>query len=292
MNWSLCLAKLSVRAHRTPRGIGTYLGLGIFALIFLVPVYWILLSSLLPRHKILTSPPTYFSLDFTLDNFRSVYNQASAGILLRNSCVFAITSALLAVCFGLLAGYAFARYRWPGSNLLLLALLLSSALPQVATTIPLFQVYQRLGLINRLEGLILLEASILIPFTVWIFIGYLRQIPVELEEAARIDGASLVQVLWYVVLPLARPALATLFIVNFIIAWDELFYPLVFATSRSVQTLPVGLVQLTQQNVGVGTARPWDLMSALSALMMVPVMIVVAIGQRWIIAGLTRGAVR
>jgi ABC-type glycerol-3-phosphate transport system permease component len=292
MSWSPRLATLLVRVRRAQSGIGPYFGLGLFTLVFLVPVYWILLSSLLPRDKILATPPIYFSLDFTLKNFYNVFNQISAALLLRNSCIFAFSSAFLAVCFGLLAGYAFARYRWRGSNLLLLILLLSTALPQVATTIPLFQVYQRLGLINRLEGLILLEGSILIPFTVWIFIGYLRQIPTELEEAARMDGASLVQVLWYVVLPLTRPALATLFFVNFIVAWDELFYPLVFATSRSVQTLPVGLVQLTQQNVGVGTARPWDLMSSLSALMMVPVLIVVAMGQRWIIAGLTRGAVR
>jgi ABC-type glycerol-3-phosphate transport system permease component len=102
----------------------------------------------------------------------------------------------------------------------------------------------------------------------------------------------MLQAIWLVLVPLLRPALATMFIVNFIITWNELFYPLVFATQNSVQPLTIGLVQLTQQNVGAGTARPWDLMSTLSAVMIVPVLLVVVVAQQSIVAGLTRGAGR
>jgi ABC-type glycerol-3-phosphate transport system permease component len=130
-----------------------------------------------------------------------------------------------------------------------------------------------------------------VPFTIWVLTSFIRQIPREVEEAARIDGANLPRLLIQIVAPLAMPALATLFLINFIISWNELFYPLVFAKGNEAKPLTLGLIELTQ-GAGEGAGRPWDLMSALSMVMVIPTVILVTVFQRLIVQGLTRGAVK
>ncbi|QSB16765.1 carbohydrate ABC transporter permease [Natronosporangium hydrolyticum] len=268
---------------------GPYAGFAVFALIFGVPVYWILLSAFLPSDQLLSDPPTYFTTRPTLDSVERTVDQVPLWTYLRNSVVFAVGSATLSVGLAFLAAYAFARLRFRGSNVVLLLLLLSMALPQIATTIPLFRLYQSLGLVDTLHGLVLLQGSLLIPLTVWLLISFVKQIPVELEEAAHIDGSNFVQMLYLVVWPLMKPALVTLFIINLITAWNELFFPLVFSNSVDTRTLTIGLIQLTQVTSGT-TSRPWDLMATLAMFMIVPIIVLVVIGQRRIIAGLTAGS--
>jgi ABC-type glycerol-3-phosphate transport system permease component len=151
--------------------------------------------------------------------------------------------------------------------------------------------YKQFGLVNKHFGLILLMGSLITPFTVWIMVPFVLQVPVEIEEAASIDGARLLGVLWHVVIPVMKPALATMFIINFIISWNELLYPLVFATNTTTKTLSVGLVEMAV-DPSMGAGRPWDLMSALSVTMIIPVLLLVLFFQRLIISGLTRGAVK
>jgi ABC-type glycerol-3-phosphate transport system permease component len=277
--------------RRRSARLGPYLGLLVFAIIFGVPVYWILLSSILPADQVLSDPPTLFTLRPTLDTFERALQQLPAGEYVRNSLLFALGSSLASVLLAFFAAYTFARLRFRGSGALMLFLLLTMALPQIATTIPLFQLYAKLGLVDTMGGLILLESSILIPMTVWLMVTFIKQIPMDLENAAFMDGANFAQTIQLVVLPLMRPAFITLFLLNFITAWNELFYPLVFSSTAASRTLTVGLVQLTQVNSGA-SSRPWDLMSALAALMIIPIIILVAVMQRRIIAGLTAGATK
>lgn len=269
--------------------IGTYLGFAVFVLVFGIPVYWILLSSVLPRRQLLSDPPTLFTTRPTLTNFTHTAQQVPLTEYFGNSVIFALGASLLSVVLSFLAAYAFARTRFRGSNVLLLGFLLTMALPQIATTIPLFKLFQSMGLVNTHIGLILLEGSLLVPFTVWTLISFVKQVPAELEQAAHIDGANHLQTLWLVVVPLMRPAFVTMFLINFIITWNELFYPLVFANTDQTRPLTIGLVQLTTVNSGTAS-RPWDLMSTLSAFMIVPIIVLVSLGQRSIIAGLTSGS--
>jgi ABC-type glycerol-3-phosphate transport system permease component len=139
--------------------------------------------------------------------------------------------------------------------------------------------------------MIVLMSSLIIPFTVWTLVSFIQQLPEEIEEAARIDGANLAQVLWREVVPVVKPAIATMIIINFIISWNELLYPLVFATSAATKTLSVGLVELAV-DPAMGSGRPWDLMSALSVSMIIPVLIIVLLFQRLIVSGLTKGAIK
>jgi ABC-type glycerol-3-phosphate transport system permease component len=285
---------VAVSRARTPLGrrasaAGPYLGFVVFVFVFGLPVYWILLSSVLPKSQLLSEPPTLFTTQPTLDNIRRTAQQVPLIQYFGNSLLFALGAALLSVTLSFLAAYAFARTRFRGSNALLLVFLLTMALPQIATTIPLFKLFQSVGLVNTHIGLILLEGSLLVPFTVWTLISFVKQIPAELEQAAHVDGANLLQTLWLVVVPLMRPAFVTMFLINFIITWNELFYPLVFANTDQTRPLTIGLVQLTTVNSGTAS-RPWDLMSTLSAFMIVPIIALVALGQRSIIAGLTSGS--
>lgn len=273
-----------------PRSL-PYIGLGVFLLIFGVPVYWILLSSVMPPGEVLSTPPSLFTLNPTVNNFERALSQLPVAEYLKNSLLFSLSSSFVSVLLAFFAAYAFARWTFRGSKVVMLFLLLTIALPQIATAIPMFQLYAKLGLVDTLGGLVLLQSSILIPMTVWLLITFVNQIPADLEKAAMIDGANFAQTLYLIVLPLMMPAFITLFLLNFITSWNELFFPLVFSSTTDSRTLTVGLVQLTQVTSGA-SSRPWDLMSALAATMVVPVLVLVAFSQRKIIGGLTAGAVK
>jgi len=133
-------------------------------------------------------------------------------------------STVLALMASLLAAYALARLPFPGANLVLVGLLASSMLPGSSTVIPLFQMYQQFQLMDTLHGLLLLYGSGLLPVTVWVLVSFLRQVPIEIEDAAKVDGASFLPMLWNIILPVIRPGLATMFLINFIAGWNEFFY--------------------------------------------------------------------
>ena len=268
-----------------------WVGVLVFLFIILLPFYWIFLSSITPKYEMFSIPPRYLPLSVTFENYIKMANNIPFFRYFVNSVIFALGSALVSVIFSFLAAYALARINFPGSNLVFLIFVLSMAIPQIGTLVPLFELYKAVGLINSRFGMVLLMGSLIIPFTVWIMVSFVNQIPVEIEEAAIIDGATIPQVLWYVVTPVMTPALATMMIINFIISWNELLYPLVFATSKLTKTLSVGLVELAV-DPSMGAGRPWDLMSALSVTMIIPVLLLVLFFQRLIISGLTRGAVK
>ena len=266
-----------------------WLLLAIFLFVVLLPFYWILLSSFTPKSEIFTNPPHYWISTFTLENYRTLREAIPLGRYMMNSLIFALGSSLLSVAAAFLASYALASMRFKGAPLVFGAFIVSIALPQIGTLVPLFELFKNLDLINTRRGLILLEASLITPFTVWTLVPFLRQVPFEIEEAAIVDGARLWQIMLQILLPVVRPALATLFIINFIISWNELLFPLVFA--QRDKTLSVGLVELAVQPTA-GGGRPWDLLSAMSVTMIIPILIIVLIFQRLIVSGLTRGALK
>ena len=283
----------AARAGRVGAGWGwpVYLGFLAFGLVVVFPIYLIAVSSVTPREDLLSTPPDYLPRTLTLENFERMASSLPFGSYLTNSLLFALGSALLAVLVSAVAAYAFPRVDFPALILFFVFFMLSTTLPQIATVIPLFRLFKRLDLINTTQGLILLMSSSLAPFTIWVLTSFIKQLPREIEEAARIDGAGLLRILVGIVAPLAMPAIATLFLINFVTTWNELFYPLVFATSVDAKPLTLGLVELTQAG-GVGGGRPWDLMSALSMVMIAPAVVLVTVFQRLIVRGLTQGAVK
>ena len=201
--------------------------------------------------------------------------------------MISITSTAIAILIGMMGGYAFARYRFRGKATLFLSFMLSRSIPGVALSLPLFILWSRVGLIDTPLGLILVYLAINIPFTIWLTDGFFRQIPVDLNEAAQIDGCTRWQAFWKVEFPLARSGLASAAIFAFLTSWNE--YALASQLSRTVasKTMPVGLMDFTAQ-----FTVDWTGMSAMAVLIIIPALVLTFIVQKHLIAGLTFGGVK
>ena len=233
-----------------------YVLVALFALIVLIPFYWMVKSALSQEQEVFHVPPEYLTTP-TLENFGRLAEQVPLVRYFANSFLFAsaTTLATLAACF--LAAYAIARFDVPGRNALLLALVISTALPEIVTIIPLYRVLRDLHLLDSILGLTLIMSSVLAPFTVWVLVAFIRQVPYEIEEAAIVDGARLPEIMWRIVLPMTAPALATMAVINFVNAWNNLLYPLAFSSSIQSKTLSVAITEIFQARSPYG--RPWEL---------------------------------
>jgi ABC-type glycerol-3-phosphate transport system permease component len=234
-------------------------------------------------------PPVYFPKP-TLQNFKTLMEQVPFYSYIFNSLIFSSLTTLVTLVLSFFAAYAFARIPFRGSGILMWSLVLSMALPEVATLIPLYQMLRSLNLLDSLLGLTMVMSSTLAPFTVWILVPFIRNVPYEIEEAAIIDGAPLLAIFWRIYLPLIAPALATMLVINFINAWNNLLYPLAFSATVDSKTLSVAITEIFQAQVPWG--KPWHLVSSLGVTMLVPVIILVLFSQKAIVRGLTRGAIK
>ncbi len=269
--------------------VTTYLCLALYVVVVLVPFYWMLKAAVSTPDDLFRLPPEYLPPP-SAANLVQLAGQVPLADYVLNSVLFATMTALVTVAVGFLAAYGFARFSFPGRDLLLWAFVLSMALPAIATIIPLYQVLSTLGLLDSLLGLTLVMSSALAPFTVWILVAFIQQVPREIEESAMVDGARLPQVLWRIVVPVTVPALATMVVINFITAWNELLFPLAFSGSSASKTLSVAITEIYQTRAPWG--RPWNLVATLGAIMVAPCVLLVLVSQRAIVSGLTRGAVK
>jgi ABC-type glycerol-3-phosphate transport system permease component len=276
--------------QRYAQTILVYVCFAIFVVIVCAPFYFVFVSSIMPSTELFEMPPRYWPSTPTLDSYARMIDSVPFFTYYRNSLIFATGSSALSVVAASMAAYALARIKFPGSNIVYLALILSVALPQIAVLVPMFETLKTFKMISTHHGLIILMSSLVLPYTIMTLVSFIKQVPAEVEEAAYIDGATTWQIILRVVLPLIRPALFTMFLINFIISWNELLYPLVFAHNVDTKTLSVGLTELTDP--GSTYTKPWDMMSALSILMIIPVLMIILLGQRLIIAGLSRGAIK
>lgn len=277
-------------AQRMVQSALVYASFAIFFVIIGLPFYFIFVSSIMPKNELFGVPPNYWPSTPTFDSYRNMMASVPFFTYFRNSLIFAVGSAAVSVIAAGMAGYALARIKFRGSSIIYLALILSVALPQIAVLVPMFQTFNTFRLVNTHHGLIIMMSSLMLPFTIMTLVSFIKQIPAEIEEAAYIDGANTRQIIVRVVLPLLRPALFTMFLINFIISWNELLYPLVFAHNVDTKTLSVGLTELTDP--GSTYTKPWDLMSAMSVFVIIPVLFIIMFGQRMIISGLARGALK
>jgi ABC-type glycerol-3-phosphate transport system permease component len=266
-----------------------YTGLFIYLFIVLAPFFWIVKSALSRQDELSQTPPVYIP-DATLENFETLADQIPLTEYIRNSLTFSIGTTFLTVGVSFMAAYAFARIKVPGRNLLLWLFILTMALPEIATVIPLYRLLADAKLLDTVMGLILVQSSVLVPFTVWVLVAFIQQVPEEIEEAAIIDGANLFQILTRIMIPLTRPAVTTMLVINFINAWNNLLYPLVFSVTEKSKPLSVAITEVYQAGTPYG--RPWNLISALAVTMIIPAIILVLFSQKAIVRGLTRGAIK
>lgn len=270
----------------------------VFALLMLIwilaPFYFLILVSVQTRADSLRVPPVWLP-DIDLGNYVTILERAfdtspasSPSDLIfpgiRNSFVVATAVGVLNVIFGASAGYAFARFRFPGSRSLPLALLGSQMVPAFAIIVPYYIVLRHLNLTNTRLGVIVALLSVTLPFTVWLLRGYFQSIPIEIERAARIDGCSRFTVFWRVVLPLARPGLVSAGLFAFMVGWNDFIFATILNTSTDamlIQPAIAGLYNVRQQSFG--------LMGAGSLLAALPTMFLALIVQRYLVRGLLSG---
>ncbi len=263
-------------------GAAAALGLGLLV----APLYLVAVASVSPEARLFASPPLWPD-PFVLDHYRALFDERRFWLPLRNSFAVAATTTLLCVLLGSLCAYALARMRFRGRGLLLAGVLAVSMFPQIAIVSPLYQLLRSLGWIDTLQGLVFPYLTFALPLTVWMLVGYFRQLPAELEEAAAVDGAGRLRVLAEVVLPLALPGLAATAILTFVYCWNEFLFALSFSLGPDTQTVPVAIA-LFRGRYQV----PWGQVLAAALVATAPVTLLVLALQRRIVQGLTAGAVK
>jgi ABC-type glycerol-3-phosphate transport system permease component len=253
----------------------------------LFPFYWMLNTSLKPTPEVFASPPTFVSAHWTLDAYASVLNNRPVARYFVNSLVVAIGSTVLSVVLAALAAYGVTRFFPHGAMPFVLFLLFTKMLPETLLIIPYFQLMSDLGLLNTYWALILAYSSFALPFSVWMLIGFFRSIPRELDEAALIDGAGVLQTFFRVILPLARPGLVAVALFTFLIAWNSYVWALVLTTDASMFVLSVGIANL------VGEYRvQWNELMAAAVIAAIPVMVLYSLLERHLVNAITAGAVK
>jgi multiple sugar transport system permease protein len=268
-------------------------GVFIAMAILCIPGLWVVLTAFRPNIEVLARPPVWIPQNPTLDNFARLFGfsstQEGLPVLLyfRNSLIISLTSTLVAIVIGMAGGYAFARYAFKGKATLFLGFMLSRTVPGVALSLPLFIIWSRIGLIDTSWGLILVYMAVNIPFTIWLTDGFFRQIPIDLSEAAQIDGCTRWQAFWKVEFPLARSGLASAAIFAFLTSWNEYALASQLTRTTASKTMPVGLMDFTAQ-----FTVDWTGMSAMAVLIIIPALILTFLVQKHLIAGLTFGGVK
>ncbi|GAB6934298.1 MAG: carbohydrate ABC transporter permease [Bacillota bacterium] len=269
-------------------GPGFYVFLAVFVFVVLFPFFWQLLASFKPPNELFGEAAFRVWIDNpTLDNYVRVFSQRPFLTYLWNSTVVATLTTAYCLVVASLAAYALARLEFKGKAVVLGLVLAVSMFPQIATISPIFLFMQETGLTNSYLGLILPYTTFALPLAVWNLTVFYRKIPVDLEEAAKIDGATVLQTFRKIILPLAMPGTFTTAILVFLAAWNEFFFALTINTEEAMKTVPVGIVMFQGQYT-----IPWGEIAAASIIVTIPLVIMVLIFQKRIISGLTAGAVK
>lgn len=253
------------------------------------PLVLHLMSSVKSTSELNLFPPTLFPHEVTLSNYQALFTKRPFLRYCINSLVVSTLSSLICVAVASLAAYRLARSRGRWRSAIRLSLLVVAFFPPIVYVFPDYEIIQALGLVNHLWGLILPYSALNIPFAIWLLTGSFQQIPLDLEEAAEIDGLTRFQMFRMIVLPLVTPALITAGILVFIFAWNEFMFALTFITIESQKTVTQGVATLSG---AFAEEIPYGLIAAGVIASAVPLIIVVIVFQRWIIAGLTAGAVK
>lgn len=267
-------------------------GVAFIVLWSLVPLYWVLNSSLQTNAQISAKPAHYLPPSPDISNYLSLLT--GSGELARsirqstiNIFVECAASTVVTVLLATLAAYAFARMTFRGKSVLFYAVLATMAFPAYTTLIPLYQIMTDLGLVNTYTGIVLVYVSGFLPLATWILYNYMSSLPIALEEAGYMDGAGRMQVLRHVVLPLARPGIISTAIITFLFAWGQFLFPLVLSSDLSTQPLTVVIAALQGRHV-----VPFSLLSAAGVLAVGVPAVIALVLNRYIVSGLLTGSVK
>ena len=260
----------------------------------LAPVMWMFMTSIMRPVDLTAKPLKFIPESVTFERFQQVFSSENGSdpayvfrIALINSFIIAAAVTLLSLIVGSLSAYAFAHVRFRGKNTLMLTILFTYMLPPAALIIPLYRIYNKLGFLDKRGPLIILYLSFIVPFIIWVMQDFFGSISKSFEEAAQVDGATRLQTLFYIFMPIARPGAIATGILAFLMSWDEFFYSLIFTSSLASKTMPVAIAEFNGKfTIDYGMISVAGILGSL-----IPVLVTV-IFQKYIVMGMTAGGVK
>lgn len=253
-----------------------------------LPLAWALSASFKTKLEIYESPPTLVPNDLSLQAYREVLANDAFWLAGRNSLLLAVISTVLAVGLSSLAAYGFARYAFKWRHLLLLFIIVPRLVPRVSLIVPVYRLMETVGLLDTPLALIIVYTGTALPLSTWIMIGFIKGIPTDLEEAARVDGASTWQAFRKVTIPLALPGIMTISVLAFREAWNEFPFVLALTSSAEARTLPYQLFN----HLDATGLQDWSVVQAFTLLTIIPIIVLYLAFERHIVSGLIQGAVK
>jgi multiple sugar transport system permease protein len=258
-------------------------GVILVAVFLFLPIFWIAITAFKPEQEVYT---TSIFFQATLDNFKTVFSQSNIGKYYYNSAIVVFVTLLITMPVSILASYSLSRFKIPGKQLFLFAILATQFIPLIVNVIPYFIMFRNWGLLDTTLALIVVNLGHTIPYGIWLLKGFIDKIPQDMEEAATIDGANRLQVIWHVLIPLAKPGIITATVFCFVITWNEFMFALIL-TSQEAVTLPVALSFFNGEK-GV----LWNQMAAAGIIFVLPTIIFMLIVRKQFILGMTSGGVK
>ncbi len=265
----------------------TYAVLIFMASFIVVPVLWMLSTAFKTEPQTYYPRPKWIPDPFSLDSFRKFFNTYNFGRMTLNSLVVCLSAMVICVACACLAGYGVTRFRFKGKKQLMSFLLITQMFPGVMLVVPFYAVLSKYHLVNSLFGLVVVYAATNIAFSTWMIVSYFKTIPLELDEAARVDGASSFRIFWNIILPLIVPGIAAVAMFVLFNGWNEYMFSSVLVSKDELKTLTVGIISLNSQY-----QIKWNDLMAASSISSLPLVILFVSFQKYFIAGMTGGAVK
>ncbi|WP_313180544.1 carbohydrate ABC transporter permease [Lacrimispora sp.] len=265
----------------------TYAVLIFMASFIVVPVLWMISTAFKTEPQTYYSQPKWIPDPFSLDSFRKFFNTYNFGRMTLNSLVVCLSAMVICVACACLAGYGVTRFRFKGRKQLMSFLLITQMFPGVMLVVPFYAVLSKYHLVNSLFGLVVVYAATNIAFSTWMIVSYFKTIPLELDEAARVDGASSFRIFWNIILPLIVPGIAAVAMFVLFNGWNEYMFSSVLVSKDELKTLTVGIISLNSQY-----QIKWNDLMAASSISSLPLVILFVSFQKYFIAGMTGGAVK
>lgn len=277
----------SLKKKKILSGIGTYTVLIVMAVIVLIPILWMVSTSVKLESETITIPPQWIPDHPTLESYKRLWSEYPFAVYFKNSIIISLGAVILSVGFSCLAGYGVTRFRFRGKQSFLTFLLVTQMFPSIMMLIPYYKVLSTYQLNDTYLGMILVYISFTIPFCSWMMVGFFKTIPLELDEAAIIDGCSRWRAFRQIVLPMTLPGISSSAIYAFITAWNEYMFAQILINNPELKTVPLGIAELN------GFYKIlWNDMMAASVIASLPLIILFVFLQKYFISGLTAGAVK
>ncbi|MBV9262244.1 MAG: carbohydrate ABC transporter permease [Pseudolabrys sp.] len=284
------MGRASLSRNRRWALIASYVFLIMFAIFFLLPPYYMVVTALKSDAEVahMAHNPWIIAEGLTFEQFKLLFTQSDFLIFFKNTAIVTVCTVVITMCISVLAAFSLGRMKFWGSGILATGIFLTYLVPDTLLFIPLFQIVKSVGLLNSYWGMVLVYPTLTVPFCTWIMIGYFQSIPKELDEAALIDGAGQMQMLFKIFIPVALPGIIAATIFAFTVSWAAFVYPMTFLYSADQQVLTVGTVtSLIKADV-----YKWGMLMAGALVAAAPPLVIYAFLMDYYIAGLTAGATK